>query len=67
MHRAALTLAAPAGTVVGWSVNLPGIGGAAAVSWGLADVAHSLIPVVPVLGVLAVVAGVFGLMIDRRM
>lgn len=66
-HRVALALAAPAGAVVGWSVNLPGIGGAAAVSWGLADVVHAVVPQVPALGVLTVAAGVFGLIADRRL
>lgn len=71
VHRLADALAVPAGSVVGtamgWSSLLPGVGGAAAVSWGAADVVHSLAPSVPMLGATVLVAGIFGLVMDRRL
>jgi hypothetical protein len=59
--------AAPAGTVVRWSMSLPGLSGAAAVSYGSAAVLHGLVPRIPELGLALLVAGVFGLLADRRL
>lgn len=59
--------ATPAGTLVRWSVNLPGVGGAAAVSAGSGWVAHAVWHPLPAWGVGILVAGAFGLMADRRL
>jgi len=59
--------ATPAGTLVRWSASLPGIGGAAAVSYGVAAVVHGVFGQVPELGAALIVAGVFGLLADRRL
>lgn len=66
-HRLLLALATPVGLVVGWSRSLPGIAGAAAVTYGVSAVVHGLVHQVPELGVAALVAGGFGLMMDRRL
>lgn len=61
----------PAGTVVGaalrWSASLPGLAGAAGISYGSAVVVHSVFRQVPVLAVAALVAGGFALALDRRL
>lgn len=63
-------LATPAGVVVGtllnWSRTVPGVGGAAGVAYGIAAVAHGLVPRIPELGAGLLIAGVFGLLIDRN-
>lgn len=66
-RRAALAAAGPAGTAVRWCRPLPGIGGAAGVSWGLAMIVHGVFGQVPELGVAAAAAGAFGLMLDRKL
>jgi hypothetical protein len=60
-------LAVPAGTLVRWSMSLPGLAGAGAVSYGLAAVIHGLVPRVPELAAALAVAGVFALALDRRL
>ena len=60
-------LAVPAGTVVRWSMSLPGLAGAGSVSYGLAAAVHGLVPRVPELAAGLVVAGVFALALDRRL
>lgn len=65
--RVAGALAAPAGTLVRWSMSLPGVAGAGAVSYGLAAIVHGLAPRVPELAAGLVVAGVFALALDRRL
>jgi hypothetical protein len=67
LHRWADRAATPAGTVVRWSMSLPGIAGAAAVSYGVAAVVHGVFGQVPELGVGLLVAGVFGLVADRQL
>lgn len=57
----------PAGTLVRWSMSLPGLAGAGAVSYGLAATMHGLVPRVPELGAVVLVAGVFALALDRRL
>jgi hypothetical protein len=52
--------------IVGWSRSLPGIGGAGAVTYGLAVVAHSAWHWVPVYAVAALVGGAFALLMDRQ-
>ena len=59
--------AVPAGTVVRWSMSIPGIGGAAAVSYGAAAVVHGVFGQVPELGAGLLAAGIFGLLADRRL
>lgn len=56
--------AVPAGLTVR---SLPGVLGAAAVSYGPALIAHGIWHQVPVLGVVLTVAGVFGVLADRRL
>lgn len=56
-----------AGRLVRWSVTVPGVAGAAGVSWGAAMIAHGVFLRVPELGVAVLVAGVFGLLADRRL
>jgi hypothetical protein len=65
--RPVLAAAAAAGTVVGWSRTVPGVGGAAAVTYGVAVTVHGVFRQVPALGVAALVAGAFGLLADRRL
>jgi hypothetical protein len=65
--RAAGGAAAAAGTVVRWSLALPGVAGAAAVVVGVAGVTHAVWPRLPALWVGVLVAGVFGLAADRRL
>jgi hypothetical protein len=65
--RVADALARPAGTLVRWSMSLPGVAGAGAVSYGLAAVVHGLAPRVPELAAGLLVAGVFALALDRRL
>lgn len=65
-RRAALAMAGPAGMVVGWSRTLPGVGGAAALTFGTAVIAHSAWHWVPAYAVAALVGGTFGLLADRR-
>ena len=60
-------LAVPAGTVVRWSMSLPGLLGAGGISYGLAATVHGLVPRVPELAAGLVVAGVFALVLDRRL
>ncbi|MGA8111664.1 MAG: hypothetical protein WB974_19650 [Acidobacteriaceae bacterium] len=67
LHRFADSAAVPAGTVVRWSASLPGVAGAAAVSYGVAAVVHGVFGQVPELGAGLIVAGVFGLLADRRL
>ncbi|HXT90553.1 MAG TPA: hypothetical protein VN714_14970 [Trebonia sp.] len=55
------------GRALAWSSALPGIGGAAAVSFGAAMVAHGVWRTLPEWGVFLLVAGVFGLMADRNL
>ena len=62
-----LAAATFAGTVVGWSRTLPGVGGAAAVTAGLTVVAHAIWHWLPGYGVALLAAGAFGLLIDRGM
>lgn len=68
LHWLADRLATPAGTAVGWSMaSLPGLLGAAGVTYGLAVVVHSIWHQVPALGVAALAAGPFLLVLDRRL
>jgi hypothetical protein len=67
LHGWSLAAAGAAGTVARWSAAIPGVGGAAAVSFGAAVVVHGVFRQVPALGVAALVAGVFGLLADRRL
>lgn len=66
-----LAAAGAAGSVVGkalaWSVTLPELGGAAAVSLGAAMVAHGVWHALPETGVGLLVAGVFGLAAGRHL
>jgi hypothetical protein len=62
-----LAAATAAGTLVGWSRSLPGIGGAAAITYGCAVIVHGLVHQVPALGVAALVGGAFGILMDRRL
>jgi predicted phage tail protein len=50
-----------------WSATVPGIAGAAALTWGVAMVVHGVFHQVPSLGAALVVGGVFGLLADRRL
>ena len=59
--------ATAAGTLVRWSATVPGVGGAAAVTVGVAGLAHAIWPVLPMGYAVALVAGVFGLRLDRRL
>lgn len=61
------SLATAAGTAVRWSMSLPGLLGAAGVSYGAGVTVHSIWHQVPVLGVAVLVAGAFGLALDRRL
>jgi hypothetical protein len=61
------SLATAAGTAVRWSLTLPGLLGAAGVSYGAGVVVHSVFHQVPVLGVAVLAAGAFGLALDRRL
>jgi hypothetical protein len=65
--RVADALAVPAGRLVRWSMSLPGLAGAGAVSYGSAAVVHGLVPRVPELAAGLAVAGVFALALDRRL
>ena len=56
--------AVPAGLTVR---SLPGVLGAAAVSYGPALIVNGIWHQVPVLGVVLLVAGVFGVLADRRL
>jgi fatty acid desaturase len=71
LARWADAAAAPAGAFVGtlmrWSATVPGIAGAAALTWGVAMVVHGVFHQVPSLGAALVVGGVFGLLADRRL
>lgn len=62
---------APVGNAVGtalrWSMSLPGLAGAAGVSYGVAAVAHGLVPRIPEVPAAVLVAAVFALALDRRM
>lgn len=60
-------LATPAGTVVRWSMSLPGVAGAAGVTFGVSVIVHAVFRQVPALGVAALVAGAFALLLDRRL
>lgn len=66
-RRAALAMAGPAGLVVGWSRTLPGVGGAAALTYGTAVIANSAWHWVPAYAVAALVGGAFALLMDRRL
>ena len=55
------------GTALKWSATLPGLLGAAGVSYGLAAVAHGLVHRVPEIPAVLLVAGVFALALDRRL
>lgn len=57
-----LGLATASGTLVR---GVPGVGGAAAVTAGVAMIVHGVFGQVPAAGVALAVGGVFGLMIDR--
>lgn len=57
--RLADSLATPAGTLVRWSAAMEGLAGAAAVSYGLAAVVHSVFGQVPVVAVAVLTAGAF--------
>lgn len=59
--------ATAAGTAVRWSMTLPGLLGAAGVSYGLAAVVHGVFGQVPELAVAVLAAGVFALALDRRL
>lgn len=56
-----------AGTALRWSASLPGVLGAAGVSYGLAAVVHGVFGQVPELAVAALAAGAFLLALDRRL
>lgn len=58
--------ATAAGTAVRWSLSLPGVLGAAGVSYGTAAVVHGVFRQVPELAAGLLVAGVFALALDRR-
>lgn len=60
-------LATPAGVVVRWSASVPGVAGAAGITYGVAAVVHGVFGQVPELGVGLLVAGVFGLLADRQL
>lgn len=66
-RRALEGLATPAGMLVGQLTRVPGIGGAAAVSYGAAWTAHSVWHPLPLWGVALVLGGVFGILADRRL
>ena len=69
-----LALAGKAAEVTGWLAGrllasqrlVPGVGGSASLTAGLAVVVHSVFRQVPALGVAAAVAGVFLLVLDKR-
>lgn len=67
LDRAAAPAGAAAGTVLGWSRTVPGVGGAAAFTFGAAGAAHAVWHWLPMLYPALVIAGVFGLMMDRRL
>ena len=67
LDGAATPAGAVVGTLLGWSRTVPGVGGAAAVTYGLAVFVHSAWHWVPVYAVVLAVGGAFGLMMDRRL
>jgi hypothetical protein len=71
LRKLAHKLATPAGRRVGvalnWSKTVPGIGGAAALTFGVSVIGHAIWHWVPAYAVAAILAGTFGLLIDRRL
>ena len=67
LDRAATPAGVVAGTVLGWSRTVPGIGGAAAVTFGAAGAAHAIWHWLPVLYPALVIGGVFALLLDRQL
>jgi hypothetical protein len=55
------------GTALGWSRTVPGVGGAAAVTYGAAVTVHAAWHWLPVYAVALVVGGVFALALDRQL
>jgi hypothetical protein len=51
---------------VRWSATLPGICGAAGITYGVALIVHGVFHQVPALGVGLAVGGLFGILADRR-
>lgn len=66
LDRAAAPAGAAVGTVLGWSRTVPGVGGAAAFTFGVSVVAHSAWHWLPLYGVALVIGGVFALALDRK-
>ena len=66
LDRAATPAGVAVGTLLGWSKTVPGIGGAAALTFGVSVIGHAIWHWVPAYAVAAVVGGAFGLMMDRR-
>lgn len=60
-------LAVPVGTAVRWSMSLPGLLGAAGLSYSAAAVVHGLVRQVPEVPAAVLVASVFALALDRRL
>jgi len=59
--------ATAAGRAVRWSATLPGLAGAAAVSFGVAMVAHGVWHALPETGVGLLAGGIFALAADRHL
>jgi hypothetical protein len=66
LDKAATPAGVVVGTLLGWSKTVPGIGGAGALTFGVAVAAHSAWHWLPAYAVAAVVGGAFGLVWDRQ-
>lgn len=65
--KASTPVGSAVGTVLRWSMSLPGLAGAAGVSYGSAAVAHGLVHRIPEVPAAVLVAAVFALALDRRL